>query len=131
MSNVSDLMSQTVEKIRQVVDVNTIIGDPIVTADGTTLIPITKMSIGIGSGGADMKAKDSSQNDGFGGGSGAGITISPVAFVVISKGDVRILSINEPASSTADRVVEMVPDVVSKISNLFDKKNKDAVTSEE
>ncbi|MFI3227225.1 MAG: spore germination protein GerW family protein [Clostridia bacterium] len=124
MSNVSDLMMQTVEKIRQVIDTNTIIGDPIVTADGTTLIPITKMSIGIGSGGADLKSKDGSIKDGFGGGSGAGITISPIAIVVISKGETRILPINGPANTTADRVVEMVPDVVSKISDLFEKKTK-------
>lgn len=124
MSNVSDLMAQTVEKIRQVIDTNTIIGEPIVTADGTTLIPITKMSIGIGTGGADIRPKDGSTKDGFGGGSGAGITISPIGFVVISNGEVKILSINGPANSTADRVVEMVPDVVSKISDLFDKKKK-------
>lgn len=124
MSNVSDLMSQTVEKIRQVVDTNTIIGTPITTADGVTLIPITKMSIGIGSGGTDVKLKDSS--DGFGGGSGAGITISPIAFVVIANGDVKILPINGPASSTADRMVEMMPDIVTKVSDLFDKNKKPA-----
>ncbi|MFI3115150.1 MAG: spore germination protein GerW family protein [Clostridia bacterium] len=129
MSNVSDLMSQTVEKIRQVVDTNTIIGTPITTADGVTLIPITKMSIGIGSGGTDVKLKDSS--DGFGGGSGAGITISPIAFVVIANGDVKILPINGPASSTADRMVEMMPDIVTKVSDLFDKNKKPTQSTEE
>lgn len=124
MSNVSNLMTETIEKIRQVVDVNTVIGETITTYDGTTLIPITKMSIGIGSGGADIKGKDAGTKDGFGGGSGAGISISPVAFVVISKGEVKILPVNGPASTTADRVVEMVPDVVDKISDLFGKKNK-------
>ena len=133
MSNVSDFMSQTVEKIRQVIDVNTIVGNPIVTADGTTLIPVSKMSIGIGSGGADIKAKTGNlnENDGFGGGGGAGITISPVAFVVISNGETKILPINTPANSTADRVVEMVPGVVSKISDMFDKKTNSAAETAE
>lgn len=128
MSNVADLMAQTVEKIRQVMDVNTIIGNPIITADGTTLIPVTKISIGIGSGGADIKAKGDAKNndDGFGGGGGAGISISPIAFVVISNGDAKILPINAQASSTADRVVEMVPDVVSKISDMFNKPKEQA-----
>ena len=128
MSNVSDFMSQTIEKIRQVIDVNTIVGNPIVTADGTTLIPITKVSIGIGSGGSDIKAKTGNLNatDGFGGGGGAGVTISPIAFVVISNGEAKILSINAPANSTADRMVEMVPGVVSKISDMFDKKSKNS-----
>ncbi len=132
MSNVSDLMSQTVEKIKQIVDVNTIIGNPIITADGTTLIPVTKITIGLGSGGADIKAKGDvkNNNDGFGGGSAAGVTVNPVAFVCISKGEVKILPINVPANSTADRVVEMVPDVVNKISDMFNKK-KDETTPEE
>lgn len=126
MSNVSELMNGTIEKIKHAFDVNTIIGNPIVTADGTTIIPVTKMSIGIGSGGADIKPKGDTKNDndGFGGGSGAGLTVSPVAFLVVSGGDVKILPINGPASSTADRIVEMVPDVINKVSDMLDKKTK-------
>lgn len=126
MSNVSELMSGTIEKIKQTFDVNTIIGNPIVTGDGTTIIPITKMSIGVGSGGADIKPKASSKNDhdGFGGGGGAGLTIAPIAFLVVSNGEVKVLPINSPVSSTADRVVDMVPDVLNKINDFLDKKNK-------
>lgn len=123
MSNVADFMSQTIEKIRQVIDVNTVVGNPIVIADGTTLIPITKMTIGIGSGGADIKSKTPNTEDGFGGGGGAGITISPIGFVVISNGEAKILPLNAQANSTADRMVEMVPSVVDKISDLFNKKD--------
>lgn len=130
MSNVSELMTQTVEKIRQVIDVNTIIGEPM-TVDGVTLIPITKMSIGVGTGGADIRPKENTNFSGFGGGSGAGISISPIAFVVITNGEVRIMPVNEPASSTADRVVEMVPDVVSKLTDLFEKKKNKKDSDEE
>lgn len=125
MSNVSDLMGQTVEKIRQSVDANTIIGQPIVTADGTTLIPITKINIGIGVGGSDLKHKESGQVQGFGGGSGAGITVNPVGFIVVSNGDVTVLPISGNPSSTADKVVELVPEIVNKITELFAKKDSD------
>lgn len=116
-SNTADLMSQTIEKVRQMVDVNTIIGNPITTAEGTTLIPVNKVSIGLGSGGSDL-----SRDNSFGGGGGAGISITPVCFVVISNGDTKILPINGPASSTADRAIEMVPEVINKVAEMFSKK---------
>lgn len=127
-SKASDFMSETLEQVRRLIDVNTVIGNPILTADGTTIIPVTKVSIGVGSGGTDIKSKDGGQSDAFGGGGGAGVTISPLCFVVVSNGQAKILSINEPASTTAERVVEMVPDMVTKITDMFNKKEE---TSEE
>lgn len=121
-SNVVDLMEQTIDKVRQMVDANTVIGTPISVGDGTTLIPISKISIGLGSGGSDIKTKTQT-GFGFGGGGGAGITMSPIGFVVVSNGQVRIMPINEQASSTADRVVEMVPDLINKVSDMFENKN--------
>lgn len=128
MSNVSELMAGTIEKMKQTFDVNTIIGNPIITADGTTIIPITKMSIGIGSGGADIKPKSSSKNDydGFGGGSGAGLTVTPIAFLVVNNGDVKIIPVTGSESSTVDKVVQLVPEVVNKISDMLDKKSNKA-----
>ena len=123
-SKASEFMTETLEKVRQMIDVNTIIGNPILTADGTTLIPVTKVSIGVGSGGSDFTGKDVNASNSFGGGGGAGISIAPVCFVVISNGTAKILNINTPASSTADRMVEMVPDVVDRITDMFDKKTK-------
>lgn len=127
MSNVSELMNSTVEKIKQAFDVNTIIGNPIVTGDGTTIIPITKMSIGIGSGGADIKPKATSKNDndGFGGGGGAGLSISPVAFLVVSNGEVKLLPVNTESPSAVEKVMDIVPDVLTKVSEFLDKKKEE------
>ena len=116
---VNGLMAETMEKIRSMVDVNTIIGDPIVTHDGTTLIPISKVTFGFGSGGSDFKPRNSSDSAPlcFGGGGGAGVSISPVAFLIVSEGNARILPVNMPADNSTDRLIEMIPDAVNGIEN--------------
>ena len=117
----NDLMRSTMEKIHEMVDTNTIVGQPITTPDGVTLIPISKVSFGFGSGGADygkVQPKD------FGGAAGAGVKIDPVAFLVIREGTARVLPVAVPASTTLDRVVEMVPDLVEKVEKYFDKKQE-------
>lgn len=114
----NDLMSFTMEKIHEMVDTNTIVGEPINTPDGVTLIPISKVSFGFGSGGGDYGT--TKQN--FGGGSGAGVKIAPVAFLVIKDGTTRVLPVAIPPESTVDRVIEMVPDLMDKVENYFDKK---------
>ena len=118
----NDLMRATMEKIHEMVDTNTIVGQPITTPDGVTLIPISKVSFGFGSGGADygkVQPKD------FGGAAGAGVKIDPVAFLVIKEGTTRVLPVAEPASTTLDRVVEMVPDLMDKVEKYFDKKKEE------
>lgn len=117
---VNGLMTETMEKIRSMVDVNTIIGDPIVTHDGTTLIPISKVTFGFGSGGTDFKSKNSAPDAPlcFGGGGGAGVSVTPVAFLIVSGDNARILPVNMPADSSTDRLIEMIPDAVSGIQNL-------------
>ena len=116
---VNGLRAETMEKIRSMVDVNTIIGDPIVTHDGTTLIPISKVTFGFGSGGSDFKPRNSSDSAPlcFGGGGGAGVSISPVAFLIVSEGNARILPVNMPADNSTDRLIEMIPDAVNGIQN--------------
>ena len=116
---VNGLMAETMEKIRSMVDVNTIIGDPIVTHDGTTLIPISKVTFGFGAGGSDFKPRNSSDSAPlcFGGGGGAGVSISPVAFLIVSEGNARILPVNMPADNSTDRLIEMIPDAVNGIQN--------------
>ena len=116
---VNGLMAETMEKIRSMVDVNTIIGDPIVTHDGTTLIPISKVTFGFGSGGSDFKPRNSSDTAPlcFGGGGGAGVSISPVAFLIVSEGNARILPVNMPADNSTDRLIEMIPEAVNGIQN--------------
>ncbi|MGW8114731.1 GerW family sporulation protein [Caproicibacterium sp. NSD3] len=114
---IEGLMGTTLEKIKQMVDINTIIGDPITSPDGTIIIPVSKISYGFASGGSDFASKVQTDKSFFGGGAGAGVTISPIAFITISNGNVKMLQI-DPYNSSADRIVGMVPDVVDKISSL-------------
>lgn len=119
---IQGLMGTTMEKIRDMVDVNTIIGDPIITPDGTTIIPVSKVSFGFASGGSDIPAKVPKEV--FGGGSGAGVSIQPLGFLVVHQGDVRLLEMNGPGDSMG-KALGLVPDVISKISDLFKKDKED------
>lgn len=121
---IEGLMDTTLEKIKQMVDVNTVIGTPITTPDGTTIIPVSKVIYGFASGGSEFGSKKESAGNLFGGGSGAGVTINPVAFIAICNGDVKLLNISD-YQSTQDRAVGMVPELFDKIVALFKKdKNK-------
>lgn len=121
----NDLMHSAMEKVREMADTNTIVGQPITTPDGVTLIPISKVSLGFGCGGGDY-GKGTREN--FGGGSGAGVKIDPVAFLVIRDGITRVLPVAVPPVSTVDRVVEMVPGVLDRVEKFFDRKEeKDSV----
>lgn len=116
-----NMLENTIAKIKEMVDVNSVVGEPITTPDGVTIIPISKVSIGFGGGGSDFVSKNlNKQENPFGGGAGGGVKISPVAFLIIKDGSVRMLPVAAPANTTADRVVEMVPDVLDKISNFID-----------
>ena len=119
-SQLNEMMRGTMEKVREMVDTNTIVGQPITTPDGVTLIPISKVSFGFGSGGGDYGK--TSAKEGFGGGSAAGVKIDPVAFLVIKDGTTRVLPVAVPPASTVDRIVDMVPDVMDKVEKFFDKK---------
>lgn len=118
-NQLNEMMRGAMEKVREMVDTNTIVGQPITTPDGVTLIPISKVSFGFGSGGGDY-GKAPKEN--FGGGAGAGVKIDPVAFLVIKDGSTRVLPVAVPPVSTLDRVVDMVPDVLDKVERFFDKK---------
>ena len=121
-NSVSELMETTMTKIREIVDSNSVIGEPITTPDGVTLIPISRVSFGFGSGGGDY-GKPGQNN--FGGGGGAGVKIDPVAFLVIKDGTTRVMPVAVPPVSTVDRIVDMAPDIVDKIGKFFDKKDGD------
>lgn len=121
-NQVNNLLGVTMDKIKQMVDVNTVIGDPVTTPDGTTVIPVSRVSYGFASGGSDLPSKAQPPAGLFAGGSGAGITISPIAFLTIHQGNVRVLQI-EPYLSSVDRALEKVPDVVDKVTSLFQKED--------
>ena len=116
-----NMLEGTMEKIRSMVDSNSVVGEPIVSGD-VTLIPISKISIGFGGGGSDFNSKHPNQEQPFGGGMGAGVKVTPIAFLVIKGDSVRMLPVASAPSTTADRLVEMVPDVIDQISALVDQK---------
>lgn len=118
-----NMLENTIAKIREMVDVNSVVGDPITTGDGVTIVPISKISIGLGGGGSDFVSKNANREENpFGGGVGAGVKVTPVAFLVIKEGSVRMLPVAAPANTTADRLVELVPDTLDKIVSFIDSK---------
>jgi sporulation protein YtfJ len=124
---IEGMMNTTLEKIKQMVDVNSIVGDPITSPDGTIIIPISKVSYGFASGGSDFSGKpgQSSESHPFGGGSGAGVSITPIAFLIVSGSNIRLMQISDHAS-TVDKIVEMVPDMFDKISSKFKSNGADS-----
>ena len=120
-----NMLDNTISKIREMVDSNSVVGDPITTADGVTIIPISKISIGLGGGGSDFVSKNVNHHENpFGGGVGAGVKVTPVAFLIVKEGSVRMLPVAAPANTTADRLVEMVPDTLDKIAAFIDSRTE-------
>lgn len=120
---IEGMMGTTLDKIRQMVDVNTVMGDPVTTPDGTVIIPISKISYGFASGGSDLPSKTHAEKNYFGGGAGAGVTVTPLAFLTISGGNVRLLQI-DPYNSSADRVIGMIPEVADKINEFMNSRKE-------
>lgn len=111
-NRLNDLMSLTMEKIREMADSNTIIGNPITMQDGTTIIPVSRVTFGFASGGSDIGSKN--PKDLFGGGSGAGVSMSPVAFLIIKDGNVRTIQLAE-GNSLTDRAIMMIPELLDRL----------------
>lgn len=119
--NLPNMLENTIAKIREMVDVNSVVGDPITTVDGVTIIPVSKVSVGFGGGGSDFVSKNLNHHENpFGGGVGAGVKVTPIAFLIIKEGNVRMVPVAAPANTTADRLVEMVPDTLDKIAAFID-----------
>ena len=120
-----NMLENTISKIREMVDVNSVIGDPITTPDGVTIIPVSKISVGVAGGGSDYVSKhENKQENPFGGGAGGGVKVTPIAFLVVKEGIVRVLPIAIPASTTADRLVEQIPDTLDRIANFIESRTK-------
>ncbi len=120
---INSMIDTSMRKIKELIDSNTIIGDPITSPEGTTVIPVSKVAYGFASGGSDLPTKNDNR-DCFGGGSGAGVTIQPIGFLTITKGNVRFIPI-EKYDGAADRIVGMIPEAFDKISSFIKKDNKD------
>ena len=143
-SNIGEIIRNSLDSIREIADANTIIGEPISTPNGTTIIPVSKVSLGLASGGVDFKNEKNGQNapaaqngkkerpKSFGGGGGTGLSISPVAFLVISAdGSVEMLNINNVDTRPNNIVesltdmVERAPEIISKIKSVVGSKKSD------
>ena len=123
--NLPNMLDNTIAKLREMIDVNSVVGTPITTADGVTIIPVSKVSVGLGGGGSDFVSKNANHNENpFGGGVGAGIKVTPVAFLIVKDGNVRMMPVAAPANTTADRIVEMVPDTLDRIAAFIDSRTE-------
>lgn len=128
---IENLMKTTMESIKEMIDVNTIVGDAVESKDGSLIIPISKVSFGFASGGSEFRDKNTSASNDkypFGGGSGSGVTIKPVAFLVIKGDNVRLLNID--AENTYDKIVDSIPQIIDIIKGCF-KNNEKKNTTEE
>ena len=122
----SEMMQESMAKVREMADTNTIVGQPIQTPDGVTLIPISRVSFGFGGGGAAFGSKKKEAEDpaNLGAGIGAGVRMDPVAFLIVKDGITRVMPVAVPAMNTVDRVVEMVPEVMDRVTNFINDRQK-------
>lgn len=119
-NNIRGIMDTTMDKLHAMVDADTIIGTPVVVGD-TTLIPVSKVAFGLATGGSDFPSKSGTGL--FGGGGGAGVTITPVAFISVTDGAVKMMPIYNELS-TVDKALTMAPELIDKIKELFKKDKK-------
>ena len=123
--NVPNMLESTISKIREMVDVNSVIGTPITTPDGITIIPVSTVSVGVAGGGSDFVSKHPNNKENpFGGGAGGGVKVTPVCFLIVKDGLVRMMPVATPANSTADRLVEQVPEMLDRISAYIDSRSQ-------
>lgn len=123
---ISDLMGITMDKIRSMMDANTVVGQPIQVGDATVL-PVCRISLGYASGGSDFAQKNQKpdKDNAFGGGAGMGVSITPISFLVIQGDSVRVVSVDQPAATTAERIIDLVPGVVDKVGSFVKEKKAD------
>lgn len=121
---INEVINVTMQKVRDMVDVNTIIGEPIHTPEGVTIIPISKMSFGFGSGGSDFATKNQPANkdNAFGGGAAAGVSIDPVAFLVVKNDIVRLLPVTPVPGGPVEKVIDLMPELMDRVTSFVDKR---------
>ena len=121
---IGELMQATMENVKNILKVDTVVGDPIFTPDGITLVPISKISLGFGGGGVEFGAKKAGEAKPYGGGNATGVKIDPIGFLVIKEGVVRMINVTPPASNTVDRIIDMVPQVMDRVDSFIEKQKK-------
>ena len=130
---IQGLMESSMKSIKEMIDVNTIIGDPVQTPDGTTIIPVSKVAFGFGAGGSDIPVKGGTgtAETPFGGGSGAGVSIKPVGFLVVGADQIKLLPVGAGNSSPVDKLFEFIPQMVDKVNSIIKEKKEKKETSAE
>ena len=121
---IGELMQSTMDNVKNILKVDTVVGEPIYTPDGITLVPISRISLGFGGGGVEFTPKKAGDRP-YGGGNATGVKIDPIGFLVIKEGTVRMINITPPASNTVDRIIDLVPQVMDKVDAFIAKQNKD------
>lgn len=131
MSNpITDMISETFKNIQSMVDVDTIIGDPITAPDGTIIVPISKVSFGFAGGGNEFPQKDKTDTTRFGGAMGGGASVKADAFLVIAGGNVRLIPVNG-SNSSVDKLIDMIPTGIDKLNGFMDKRKEKKAAAEE
>lgn len=118
---IGELMQTTMENVKNILKVDTVVGEPIYTPDGITLVPVSRISLGFGGGGVEYGGKGTSGSKGYGGGNGTGVKIDPIGFLVIKDGNIRMINVMPPANNTVDRIIDLVPQVIDRVDSFIDK----------
>ena len=127
---INEVLHTTMSKLREMVDANTVVGQPIVTQDGVTLIPVSRLSFGFATGGSDFgKTPNVSKN--FGGGAGAGVNVTPVAFLIVKDGHAKLLPVAPPPGDGVSRAVELVPEMFDRVTGYMDKRAEEKRAAED
>ncbi len=122
---IGTLMQNTMESVKNILKVDTVVGDPIYTPDGITLVPISRISVGFGGGGVEFSGKKPGDERPYGGGNATGVKIDPIGFLVIKEGVVRMINVTPPASNTVDRIIDLVPQVIDRVDAFIAKQKND------
>ena len=122
---IGELMQTTMENVKNILKVDTVVGDPIYTPDGITLVPISRISVGFGGGGVEFGNKKGGDAKPYGGGNATGVKIDPIGFLVIKDGSVRMINVTPPANTTVDRLIDMVPQVMDRIDTFIEKNKQE------
>ena len=124
LNPIGELMQTTMENVKNILKVDTVVGDPIFTPDGITLVPVSRISVGFGGGGLEFGGKKAGEARPYGGGNATGVKIDPIGFLVIKEGNVRMVNIMPPANSTVDRIIDLVPQVIDRVDSFINKQNE-------
>ena len=122
---IGELMQNTMENVRSILKVDTVVGDPIHTPDGIMLVPISKISVGFGGGGVEFNQKKVGENRPYGGGNATGVKIEPIGFLIVKDGSVRMVNVTPPANNTVDRIIDLVPQVMDRVDAFIDKQKSE------